>query len=235
MTPTGCQSIVGVSGAKEPKSYKWKDRIMTSTKRAGKKNNSTEESVLKTTEDRRSAKRGIRDRYYIAGAICTFESDDGEEHEIVSEAIKASSAMEAREIFKRIHDVEPTMFLDGSSVKDEKGNPIGGCGFYVAMGTGMSSAQRVSVTVTPEQLIRHTGLAFKAKLQIDGREHPLCGNGLKATKVKVGDHEESFKDNELCSVIFNDMYDGDKKIPKPKLKRCEVVRYSDLKEIEQIG
>lgn len=220
---------------------------MTAAKKSGKSQpnqgkNPAEDAVLKAEEEMKATtkpgKRGIRDRYYVVGAICTFEPEDenGEEYDdIVAEIIKANSEKEAREAFKRMHDIEPTMFLDGSTVLDDKGQPMGGCGFYIAMGTGMSSAQRVSVTVTPEQLIRHTGLAFKAKLHIDGREHPLCGNGLKGTKVKVGDREETFQDNELCAVIFNDLYEGDKKIPKPKLKRCEVVRYSDLKDIEQIS
>lgn len=206
----------------------------------GIQQNHAEDAIIQAENEMSEGKtkRGIRDRYYIVGAIGTFEpeDEDGEEYnDIVVDVVKASSGNEAREKYKKTHGLEPTMFLDGSTVLDEKGQPIGGCGFYIAMGTGMSSAQRVSVTVTPEQLIRHTGLAFKAKLHIDGYDHPLCGNGLKATKVKVGEREEIFQDNELCSVIFNEMYDGDKKIPKPKLKRCEVVRYSDLKEIEPIG
>jgi hypothetical protein len=214
-----------------------------SGKGAKTESNPAEEAITQAeqslTDSKPPNKRGIRDRYYVVGAICSFEneSDDGETEEyddIVAEVVKANSEKEARAAFKAMHGIDATMFLDGSTVLDAKGNPMGGCGFYIAMGTGMSSAQKVSVTVTPEQLIRHTGLAFRAKLHIDGRDHDLCGNGLKATKVKMGEREEHFNDNELCSVIFQDMWDGDKKIPKPKLKRCEVVRYSDLKEVQKM-
>lgn len=196
------------------------------------------DSAIDDTENEvEEKKRGPRARYFFCAAIGEIQDDDDESHDgIIHEPIRANSEVEARAIFKKKYSLDAEICEDGSSVVDGNGSPIGGTGFYVAMGTGMTTAQRVSVTVTPEQLMRRTSKAIKAKLTIDGRKHNLFGSGLKALDVKVNGEVQKYNDNDLFSVEFEDSKDANgKKIPKPKLKKREVIRFADLEDIQVIS
>lgn len=164
------------------------------------------------SETSKGAGRGARDRYFFVAAIA---GDKGEKKRIISEAISADSAEDAKEIFNDKHGVVATVCDEG------KGN-----GYYVAMGTGMSDAQRISVTVTPEQLMRRTSGGYKGKF----RGWHVWASGLAACKVD----DQEFGDDELVSVEFDTLVDKNSKIPKPKLKKREVVRLADIEDVEGI-
>ena len=42
-----------------------------------------------------------------------------------------------------------------------------------------------------------------------------------------------YKDDELFSILFDELADKNVKVPKPKLKKTEVVRADDLKILKQ--
>jgi len=177
------------------------------------------DSAIDSVENqtREGQKRGPRDRYYFCAAI--------RGKNLVHEAIMANSQSEAQEAFKDKHGINAVVCDDGSSIKG------GGNGFYLAMGTGMSDAQRISVTVTAEQLARRTTSAFKAQF----RGFHVWGSGLAACKVKVGSEDMEFKDDELVSIEFGDRVNkGDKSLQKPKLKKKEVVRLTDLENVKSL-
>jgi hypothetical protein len=180
------------------------------------------DSAIENAENqsREGQKRGPRDRYYFCAAI----RGKGKDQHIVEDAIMASSPDEAKEIFEEMHEVEPLTVNDGSKLKG------GGNGFYLAMGTGMSDAQRISVTVTPAQLARRTTKAIKAQF----KGWHVYGSGLAACTVKVGSEDHDFEDDDLFSIEFGDRVDPKSKLPKPKLKKKEVVRASDLEHVQNI-
>jgi len=161
------------------------------------------------TASLKGGRGGARNRYFFLAAIAS------DKKRIIFEAISADSVIDAKEIFSDKHGLAAMICDEG------KGN-----GYYVAMGTGMSEAQRISVTVTPEQLMRRTKVAFKGQF----RGWNVWASGLAA--CKVGDQE--YNDNDLVSVVFDTLVDKNTKIPKPKLKQREAVRLSDLDEVELI-
>lgn len=171
------------------------------------------DSVVDDAESESNPKsRGARNRYFFLAAIV---GDKGEKKRIVYEAISSDVAADAKEIFKEKYGVSPSVCDEG------KGN-----GYYVAMGTGMSEAQRISVTVTPKQLMQRTTNLYKGQF----RGWNVWASGLSACSVE----DENFKDNELVSVEFDTLVDPENKIPKPKLKKREVVRLSDLQNVESV-
>lgn len=180
------------------------------------------DSAIENAENqtREGTKRGPRDRYYFCAAI----AGKGKDMHIVESAIMASSPEEAKVFFEEVHEIPPLTCNDGSGLKG------GGNGFYLAMGTGMSDAQRISVTVTPAQLARRTTKAIKAQF----KGWNVYGSGLAACKVKIGSEEHEFDDDELFSIEFGDRVDPNSKVPKPKLKKKEVVRGEDLNNIQSL-
>lgn len=204
---------------------------------ANKKKDPVEAAIDQTEQDKSSKTRGPRDRYYFVAAVGEItelqKNDDGEEEEIIRDGVvhgvyKSTSEKEAAQQFKAEFDIDPEIIENGEGIEG------GGNGFYLAMGTGMSSVQRLSVTTTPEQLMRRTTKSIRATLHIDGHDHPLFGNGLRGLETKINGEVVKFKDNDLFAVEFEDLVVEGKKIPKPKLKKREVVRASDLKNIETI-
>jgi len=168
------------------------------------------------SQTREGQKRGPRDRYYFCGAI----RGKG----IVQEPIMASSQEEAKELFKDKHNLNALFCNDGRDIKG------GGSGFYLAMGTGMSDAQRISVTVTPAQLARRTTKAIKAEF----KGWHVYGSGLAACTVKVGHEDVEFEDDDLISIEFGERVEPDSKVQKPKLKKKEVVRIDDLNNVQAL-
>lgn len=154
-------------------------------------------------------KRGARARarHYFCAAI--------RGKNIVAEAIEANSPDEAKELFKDKHSLNATVCDAG------KGN-----GYYVAMGTGMSDAQRISVTVTPAQLARRTTAAYKG--QFKGWE--VWASGLCGCTI----NDVEYDDNDLVSIEFGERVQKDSGVPKPKLKKREVVRLSDLENVQSL-
>lgn len=201
---------------------------------ANKKKDPVESAIDQAEQEKKP--RGPRDRYYFIaaiGEITELQKNDEEEEEVVREGVvhgvyKATSEKEAARQFKAEFDLDPEIIENGEGIEG------GGNGFYLAMGTGMSSVQRLSVTTTPEQLMRRTNKSIRATLHMDGHDHPLCGSGLRGFETKINGEIVKFKDNDLFAVEFEDLVLDGKKIPKPKLKKREVVRASDLKEIQTI-
>ena len=168
------------------------------------------DSVIDSVENESNdgkRERGARDRYYMCaslnGNIVTFE------------AVKAVSADEAKEAFAHKHGVK-TIICDTGE----------GNGYYIAKGSGMSDAQRISVTVTAEQLNRRTGDGYKGQF----KGWHVFASGLRG--CKIGDHD--YKDNDLVSVEFESLVTGlnKKDNPKPKLKKREVVRLVDVQNAQ---
>lgn len=200
-----------------------------------KKTDPVDSAIEQTEQEKKGNSRGPRDRYFFVAAVGELtelqKNEAGEDEEVVRDGVvhgvfKATSGKEAGEQFKQLYDIDPEIIENGESIEG------GGTGFYLAMGTGMSSVQRLSVTITPEQLMRRTSKSICATLHIDGNDHPLCGNGLRGFETKIGSETVKFKDNELFAVEFKDLMIDGKKIPKPKLKKREVVRFEDLTNVE---
>jgi hypothetical protein len=166
------------------------------------------DSAIENTEAQTSGtNRSPRSRYYFCVAI--------RGKNLVAEAIEASSAEEAQATFKDKHNLN-AVICDGG-----KGN-----GYYVVMGTGMSEAQRISVTVTPEQLARRTTAAYKGQF----RGWNVWASGLCSCTI----NEIEYNDNDLVSIEFGELVSKDSNIPKPKLKKREVVRLADLENVQAL-
>lgn len=173
------------------------------------------DTAIDSAETQTATKRGPRDRYYFCAAISGKQ--------IVHEAVRASSAEDAQELFEINHGLKAMVCDDGSSNTTEDGKK-GGNGFYLSMGTGQSDVQRMSVTVSPAQLVRRTNKAYKAQF----RGWNVWGSGLKACTVD----DVSFNDNDLVSIEFGDRVDpNNKNIQKPKLKKREMIRFEDLENV----
>lgn len=161
--------------------------------------------------ENKTSKRGPRARYYFLAATRTGKK-------IIHEIIEANEPSEARELFKEKHELEAQVCEDGSSLDG------GGTGFYLAMGTGKSAAQRISVTVTPKQLMQRTAKAITAEFK--GWE--VYGSGLKGCEIEGKDYD----DDELVSIEFGNRIDPKSNVSKPKLKKREVIRISDLDNVQ---
>lgn len=172
------------------------------------------ENAIEEAENKNS-KRGPRSRYYFCAGTRTGSK------KIFHSVVEAADADEAQAKFKEESDLEAQVCEDGASLGG------GGMGFYLAMGTGKSSAQRISVTVTPKQLIQRTTKAFTAEF----KGWSVFGSGLKACEVDG----EKYTDNELASIEFDELIDKDNKVPKPKLKKREVIRLADLENVRTLS
>jgi hypothetical protein len=170
--------------------------------------------AIEDTEQNMKGSRGPRAKFFFCvagrGKPITAAS-------LIVEPIEANSAEEAEEAFLKLHEVAPVIIEGGEGMKEDGG----GSGFYLAKGTGMSEAQRLSVTVSAEHMFNVTATKVKAEF----RGWVVFGNGIKG--FKDGDIE--FKDDELVSILFHEPVDKSKKIPKPKLKKSEAIRFQDLK------
>ena len=168
------------------------------------------DSAIDAAESEETGKRerGARDRFYMC-AITNGKT-------ISFEPIKAASADEAKEIFKAKYGSKPTICDVGE-----------GNGYYIAKGTGMSDAQRISVTVTAEQLNRRTGIGYKGQF----KGWNVFASGLRGFKTD----EREYADNELVSVEFEELVSKDNKVSKPKLKKKEVVRLADVENVQVMG
>jgi hypothetical protein len=89
-----------------------------------------------------------------------------------------------------------------------------------------TDVQRISVTVTLEQLMRRTKSAFKG--QFSGWN--VYASGLAGCVV----NGQEYEDDELLSVEFATLVDEENKVHKPKLKKREVIRRDDIDNLEEI-
>jgi hypothetical protein len=172
--------------------------------------NHTDNSIDSTESDLQGEKgiRAPRAKYFFCAA--------NQGKKIIHEAIEAKNEEEAREIFESNKGM-PALICDGGQ---EKASVGGGSGYYLAKGTAMSDAQRISVTISADQM-RFTSKHVKAQF----RGWVIYGNGLRG----CSSGKENFSDNELVSISgFDSLVDPNNKVSKPKLKKTEVVRYSDL-------
>ena len=165
------------------------------------------ENETKVEKTHSQASRGPRAKYFFCISKKPF----------IYECIEASTEDEAKEQFTTKHEVPPNI-IDGGQAMKEAG---GGSGYYLAKGTGMSDAQRTSVTVTAEQMTTTTTTHIKGEF----RGWIVFGNGLKG----FGD----YKDDELAGICFSEPVDKANKQPKPKMKKNEAVRMEDINIISQ--
>ena len=136
--------------------------------------------------------------------------------------VEAATAEEAKEIWGKDHQNEkgepvPPNVVCGGDVLKEFG---GGSGYYLAKGTGMGDAQRISVTVSAAQMTRYTTTHVKAEF----KGWIVYGNGIKGFKTE----HEAYEDDELVQIMFDSPADKTNKVPKPKLKKNEAIRMADL-------
>jgi len=137
--------------------------------------------------------------------------------------VEAATPEEAKEIWSKSHlneksePVPPNVVCGGDLLKDVGG----GSGYYLAKGTGMGDAQRISVTVSAAQMTRYTTTHVKAEF----KGWIVYGNGIRGFKTE---HDE-YEDDELAMIMFDSPIDKNQKLPKPKLKKNEAVRMADLK------
>lgn len=171
------------------------------------KNNHADNAIADTENE--SSKRGPRTRYFA----CIHWKKK------VYEMIEASSEDEATAKFAETHGEDPVIVDNGSKLTG------GGFGFYPAKGTGISEAQRYSVTVTAEQMSSFTGTKFKAEY----RGWNVFGNGLQA--ITDDDGNKMYDDDELVMIFIGDKIDKASDVKKPKLKKQEAVRRSDLENV----
>lgn len=171
-------------------------------------------SAIEETENasKKGNKHGARARYYFLVGL--------QGKKIVHEVIEATDADEAQAAFLENHQIEAQVCEDGASLAG------GGMGFYLAMGTGKSAAQRISVTVTPEQLARRTSKSIAAEF----KGWMVYGSGLRACEVEG----EKYRDDELISIEFGERIEPDSKVDKPKLKKREVIRLADLENVQAL-
>jgi len=172
----------------------------------------TQSAVEGAENESKSGKRGARSRYYFCAGV--------QGKKVIHEVIEAADAEDAKAAFLESKQIEAQVCEDGASLQG------GGMGFYLAMGTGKSSAQRISVTVTPSQLAKRTTKAVEAQF----KGWTVYGSGLCACAV---DGEE-YDDDELISIEFGDRIDPNSKVQKPKLKKREVIRLADLDNVKAL-
>lgn len=156
---------------------------------------------------RESAPRGPRSRYWLCAAI--------KGKEVVHSFVESANEEQAKATFKEETGLVAKV-CDGGE----------GAGYYVAKGTGISDAQRISVTVDAKQLHMRTSSAFQGEF----RGWNVYASGLKACNVNGVD----YADNDLVSIEFADRADPASKVAKPKLKKREVVRLADLSNVSSL-
>jgi len=159
--------------------------------------------------------RGPRAKFIVVGALLNKK--------IVMDSIPADDEETAAAAFLKKHegvDVKSLTFEYGQNCKEIGG----GQGFYLAKGTGMTDAARISVTVPASQM-RPTTTHVRAEY----RGWIVYGNGVKGFSA----NGVEYKDDELFSILFDELADKNVKVPKPKLKKTEVVRADDLKILKQ--
>jgi hypothetical protein len=154
-----------------------------------------------------SKKHKTRDRFYFLAAI--------KNDKIIYKTIMSNTSSEAKNSFINEFNIEPTVFEDGQ-----------GQGYYEVKGPCISEIQKISVTVTPQQLASRTIKAYKGQFQ----GWIVWCSGLKSCEIDG----ITFNDNELVSVEFDSLIDENSKIPKPKLKKHEVIRLNNIKNISEL-
>jgi hypothetical protein len=129
--------------------------------------------------------------------------------------VEASSADEAKALWTKKHGTTPDIICGGDMLKELGG----GSGYYLAKGTGMGDAQRLSVTVSAKD-VKYTQTQLKAEFK-GWVVYANCLHGFKG-------ETEDFADDDLAILVFDQLIDKDVKVAKPKLKKHEAVRVSDL-------
>jgi hypothetical protein len=159
--------------------------------------------------------RGPRAKFFVVAGLLNKK--------IVMDCVPAEDEDSAGEAFLKKHegiDLKSLTFEYGQNCREIGG----GQGFYLAKGTGMTDAARVSVTVPASQM-RPTTTHVRAEY----RGWIVYGNGVKGFSA----NGVTYKDDELFSILFDELADNNVKVPKPKLKKAEVVRAEDLKILKQ--
>jgi hypothetical protein len=165
------------------------------------------DGAIESAEHMRGKRGGPRAKYFFCAAI--------KGKAIVHKAVPAMTEDQASQIFIELFGLPPQVIDCGQDMKEHGG----GYGYFLSKGTGISDAQRISVTISASQL-RSTSTHYRAKF----KGWIVYGNGIKS--CKIGD--ETFADDELVTILFDSLADPNNKIPKPKLKKNEVVRMSDF-------
>jgi hypothetical protein len=159
--------------------------------------------------------RGPRAKFIVVAALLNKK--------IIMDSVPADDEESASIAFLNKHDgvdVKSLTFEYGQNCKEIGG----GQGFYLAKGTGASEAARQSVTV-PASQFRPTPTSVRAEY----RGWIVYGNGIRAFSVNGPNGPVSYEDDELFSILFDQLADKNNKVPKPKLKKNEAVRAEELK------
>jgi hypothetical protein len=171
------------------------------------------DAAVNSAEDDSRPSKTPRIRYYFCAAIS--------EGELIHDRIQAETKEDCIAQFEDMHDVTPSSIKSGDK----------GRGYYEAKGTAMSPAQRVSITVTAEQLISTTGKTWSG--QFEGWN--VYASGLKS--LNLIDREDkvvnSFSDDELVNLIFSSRVEEKSKVAKPKLKKNECVPLSKIENLQK--
>lgn len=154
-------------------------------------------------------KRGPRDRRFPCAAIIKSK--------IVYEAIVAKDADEAWVLFNTKYGVPPIICDDGEKYE-------GGNGYYVAKGTAMNEL-RLSITI-PAKCYRPSGNNFSGKF----KGWNVIASGISAFKL---DGTQYARD-ELMSVVFLSKVDPKEKVDKPKIKKLELVKRSNIENLAKM-
>lgn len=170
--------------------------------------------AISDTEQDMKGSRGPRARFFfcVAGKNKPIPAAN-----LIVAPVEASSVEEAKASFEKLYGTEPSVIEYGEGMKEDGG----GSGFYLSKNTGMSEAQRLSVTVSAEHMFNVTSTKVKAEF----RGWIVYGNGIKG----FTDGKTEYKDDELVSILFHEPVDKNTKTPKPKLKKNEAIRIQDLK------
>lgn len=164
------------------------------------------ESVLST---KKKDKWGSRKKFFICAAL-----DNNKK--IILIPIEAENEDQAKTIFindKSNPENKPVTSIASGSY---------GKGFYLVK-NGTATSSRESVSVSTEDLHRHTEKSFSGVY----KGFVVFGTCLKATK--------GYKDNELAKITFDDPVDKSNKLKKPKLKTQEVIPVELIQQVKFFG
>lgn len=148
-----------------------------------------------------------RDRYYFCAALINDK--------IVAEPVMATDEAEATASFSSKFGVAPSTINAGST----------GLGWHDVKGTGNLGAEKVSVTLSAEQLLKRTGAAWKGTF----RNWNVLASGVSSCTVG----ETTYDDNEVVAIILRDRVAGTND-RKPKLPQNPTVLFSALENVEPL-
>jgi hypothetical protein len=161
------------------------------------------ESAISETKTHRA-----RDRFYFCAALINDK--------IVAEPVMAVDEVCATTNFTEKFGVAPAVINAGST----------GLGWHDVKGTGNLGTEKVSVTLSAEQILKRTGSAWKGTY----RNWNVFASGVSA--CTVGDTE--YEDDEIVAIILTDRVAGTND-RKPKLPQNPTILFSALENVSPVA